>query len=390
MFILPEASMNKSTKRNIFLLGAAGNVYTVEYIKNVRNLEKENITILSYAAISKKISDEYNNLGVNVEYLGVNCSKLRKAIASLYFAAKHRRARDIDVLEIHYPASNSQAYFVSLILKILNVPSLVTYWGSDILRINREGAKKQRHILNYATKINLPSKSIHDKFIFFYGHDFDEKIVSAPFASPSLEELNNQMRIFSKSEAKKSLGFDQQRICVSVGYSGKKYHQHLKVIEQLSKMSNAEKQKFYLVVHLAGICDPLYQGEIEAALKRSGFDYSILPESFSLKRMAMLEIATDIFIHAQVSDALSSTVREYIFAKTVLVNPDWIKYQEFEDLGVKFIQYKDFSELPTILTKLLDGEINIDKDANSRLIYDNFSWKEAKPKWDSIYNELFN
>ena len=133
-------------------------------------------------------------------------------------------------------------------------------------------------------------------------------------------------------------------------------------------------------------CTFSYMDELRAALTASGISYIIMDEMISLEQIAKLRCAMDIFIHAQVTDALSSTIREYIYAGTDLINPVWIRYDEFDRLGIEYCRYDDFDMLEECLKKLIDGEIRIDSERNSEIIYRNYSWDTVRNEWMDIYS----
>ena len=79
------------------------------------------------------------------------------------------------------------------------------------------------------------------------------------------------------------------------------------------------------------------------------------------------------FIHAQISDALAGSIKEYLYAGAVLINPEWIDYSECKEIGIGYLEYKAWEEIPNLLEKAL----RLNKDmllSNREKLYNYFSW----------------
>ena len=109
-----------------------------------------------------------------------------------------------------------------------------------------------------------------------------------------------------------------------------------------------------------------------------------------MNEIAVLRRATDIFIQAQITDALSGTIREVLYSGTILINPSWIKYREFDKIGIEYLQYDNIDDIADIVVRVLDGTYTVDTKKNKEKIYNSFSWKAVIDKWQRIYNEEIN
>ena len=115
--------------------------------------------------------------------------------------------------------------------------------------------------------------------------------------------------------------------------------------------------------------------------------YILLKEMMPLEDVAKLRSATDIMIHGQTTDALSGSIREAVFAGAVLINPEWIKYREFERLGIEYIEYSSFDELSDVLEKIINKEIVINTEKNAELMFSEYSRDSVYEDWMRIFNE---
>ena len=91
-------------------------------------------------------------------------------------------------------------------------------------------------------------------------------------------------------------------------------------------------------------------------------------------------------IRDRTTDALSGTIRECIFSEAILINPIWIRYQEYEKLGVDYIEYEQFDLLPEIIDDYLDGKYHIDTKRNAKLVSSVYSWDAVREDWLKVIN----
>jgi len=127
-----------------------------------------------------------------------------------------------------------------------------------------------------------------------------------------------------------------------------------------------------------------YIDSIKVLLNKIGCEYQLITNFLSDIDVAKLRLATDVFIHAQTTDAFSASVLEYLFAGAVVINPKWISYEELRDLGIEYIEYSNFDELPEIIEQLLDSEINV-FESNRIKLESLSSWASVKEKWLALY-----
>ena len=100
--------------------------------------------------------------------------------------------------------------------------------------------------------------------------------------------------------------------------------------------------------------------------------------------VAKLRYATDIYINAQITDAFSASMQEYLFSGAIVFNPRWLSYPEISEFGLSCIEYNDISEIPKAISKALSVE-KCRKPENS-IIYKHTSWNEVKKGWEKSYS----
>ena len=97
--------------------------------------------------------------------------------------------------------------------------------------------------------------------------------------------------------------------------------------------------------------------------------------------MAEMWSQIGFFINAQTTDSLSASVLESLYAGCTLINGKWLRYPEYEEFGIKFYEFNDFSDLLPLIESIVKGENKPIMQEDSKLIYNQFSWEKARSFW---------
>ncbi|MDO5014967.1 MAG: hypothetical protein Q4E28_03330 [Clostridia bacterium] len=372
--------------KKVLLIANANSVWTKEYVKNIHYKFNNKVYITDYYGLNDDEKQFYKNLNVEIIDLFTDI-KLFKFIKYFVefkkFAKEHRD--EIDIVDIQSPPHSIQTYLIHKTIKKLNAKSIITFWGSDILRINSRDAKSMQKLIKQATWINIGTDHMFEVFKKYYDDSYNDKCTFVEFGSPALSYIKDCP--LTKTECKKIFGLNSEKITVAVGYNGGKAQQHLLAIQALSELKDDLKNKIQLMLHVGYNTNSEYNKEIEAALQKSNFDYVMLKEMLNLEEIAKLRLATDIFVHAQTTDGLSGSIREAVYSGAILLNPEWLKYDKFDNDGVEYIKYADFQQLPSKITDVLEGNISIDKCKNKEILDNEYSWKSVEHKWKRMFDD---
>lgn len=372
--------------KKVFVIGNASSIWVKEYIRNIHLKLGNKVYLTDYTGLSGAERDFYINNGV--ELVPLTCkTNLEKVFEYTKvfnnFAKKH--GSEIDLIDIQGPAHSFQAKIWARFIKKCNTRAVVTFWGSDILRLPENKSKNMKKTLDCCDLLNIGTLEMHDVLRKHFGNIYDDKCVYIGFGSPAIGEI--QECTLTKTECKSYFGMNPDKISVAVGYNGRRTQQHLNVIETVKTLSNEIKDAIELLLHVGPSTEPEYIQELKNALDGAGISYQLNENMMDLETVAKLRIATDIMVHAQVTDGLSGTVRECVYAGAVLINPTWLKYDKFDQDGVDYIQYKDFDSLANIIEKIITGKLTVDTEKNRKIIYDEFSWHAVERKWEQFLNE---
>lgn len=374
--------------KKVLVIGNASSIWIKEYIHNIHFKCHNTVYVTAYDPLSKEYLREYEDMNVSVVNLfGRNkaIDKLTKAAKLILFCFKNRN--NIDCIDIQSPPHSFQARLLSFLISAMGKKVVVTFWGSDLLRIDSKKAMKIEPIIKKADIINLPSDDLKEKFEYYFHGRYLCKETTACFGSPAFQYIKEIKDHGEKNQCKKWLGAEEDTITVAIGYNGSDAQQHLKIICSLKKQAEKFKDRITILIHLGYGFSEDYVEQIEEMLSDGCMKYILLKEMMPLEDVAKLRSATDIMIHGQTTDALSGSIREAVFAGAVLINPEWIKYREFERLGIEYIEYSSFDELSDVLEKIINKEIVINTEKNAELMFSEYSWDSVYEDWMRIFNE---
>ena len=154
------------------------------------------------------------------------------------------------------------------------------------------------------------------------------RLFSASLGSAPMEALNTLMLSHSKKYSKEVLDCPSDKISVLIGYSGKKLHQHIPIIEVLAKYDNF-KGKIHLLLPMTRDATGEYTEKVEDVAKKSGYSYSLLKNKLlSEDEVANLRYATDVVLQLSLYDGFSRSILECMFAKAIVIYGGWLGYDE--------------------------------------------------------------
>ena len=373
----------------ILMIANASSVWTKELIRNIHFPFGHEVTLATFDMLeSDSVKLAYKSMNTRVVNLGSSyhgaIGKIYKSFSLLKLAFLSRHLFDFVI--VHCPPNSFQAYIIAIAIKLIDTRTLTVFWGSDIQAIDCKGAKKLSHIVGASNSFNLGTVAMQRAFYNFFELKKTQKIYSSPFGSLAFSSIDEVTNKITKQECKKYFGLNPEKTCIAVGHSGKASHQHLLAIEALAKLPNDIKDRLQMLLHLHQGEDS-YIKQVCKMAKAASIEFTVIPHSLGLEEVAKLRVATDIFLHAQKNDALSGSIRECLYAEAILINPTWIEYDEYDELGIEYIKFSKFEELPEIIKNVLVGEIKVDTVKNHKIVDKMYSWNAVKRDWLKIFDE---
>ena len=392
---------------NIMLIADADSIWTKKYIENILLLDKNHITITSWN--NSKFFEFYKSNGITVNILEnngkifrwiesqdshSNIAKLLKKIyrrISLYLNLRKSffEGSTFDVIHIHYIYSNIEK-IIYRFLKRYDTNIIMTYWGSDLFR-NKLTSRDNAQLLQKAKAITFMSDSLYNHFRNIYGIKYDNKLHIIDFGVScydNIEKIQKDKNYRNRCKSLYELPFN--KIVIAMGYNGSPAQQHLEMLKAFGMLPKKIQEKCYLVIQYSyrQIKDDYYYRTIQKNLHKLYCEWKIIDYFLNDEQISHLRCATDIFIHAQLTDALSASMLEYLYAGALVLNGKWLDYEILAKNNIFYLNFANFKELTAIL-KVVLGKNSLTKsyatDQNKKILYNMNSWNAVKKSWLNLY-----
>lgn len=368
----------------VLIIADFSSVYMYEYVKEVISSEnfdegKEFYFFHSGQAIA---NEKYKELYSTVSKKMFFETPYRWKNYALIDAI--REIGTIDVLHVHYiklgfygAIKKHRKYIKKIIL---------TSWGSDFLRLPSRYRPLMKRFLDIADILAVDSENLRD-YALSLDSNYLDKMVIMKFGTPVVDELEKIKGKYDTSELREKFGIPQSSWVVACGYNGNVAQQHDKIVSALNSMEDIYKKQIFLYIHMGYAFDEEYCERLTNLLNLSHISYTIDKNFYDAKEMAKIRMLADIFIHGQTTDANSSSLFEYLYADTIVINGKWLPYKDVKKYQIPIFEFSEFSELSKIVPYVMDNydvEIAKLKEKNKKLL-EARSWKKLKKKWQELY-----
>jgi len=297
------------------------------------------------------------------------------------------KAGKFDIINLHY-VGYVDVLTVSFLKAVLKSKLILSYWGSDLLRTKGKVLRLIGPFVKKADFITFDNDDLKDKFKATYKWADNTKSETVLLGTPILDIICEKREKKPLSRIKQEWEITEGKTIVAIGYSGIPQHQHLEVVDSISKLSSDIKEKIFMIFQMTYGGTEEYRKRVIEKAESSGCEYRVLTEFMSDEEVSDLRILTDIFVNAQVTDALSGSVCENLFAETVLINAEWLRYREFEENDFRYLEFKEINEVGKLVEDIILKKTKLDCSVNQELILNLRAWKGCKPKWDKVYDEV--
>jgi glycosyltransferase involved in cell wall biosynthesis len=288
-----------------------------------------------------------------------------------------------DIVDIHFVEPYYSKYLCGLPNKLI-----CTIFGSDLFRTSDKQKKMQKAIFEKANKIVL-AENMRDYFVSHF-EGMEAKLYYTQYGSEILEKIVLLKSNLSIPVIRKKYNVEGAKMVVSCGYNRIKEQQHLKIIDELTKLDVGIKNKIHLLFLLTnGNATNEYLEEIERRLKQSAISYTCIHNKVTEIEIAELRILTDIAINMQTTDALASSIKEEFAAGTIVMVGDWLPYKIYENLGIHYYEI-NFQTINDRFVFVIENFDQIKKmvKKNEDIVLNFASWSSLINKWVDLYNTV--
>lgn len=266
--------------------------------------------------------------------------------------------------------------------------------GSDLYRQSANVFFKylQKRIIKRADWISSESEETREYF---------EKVYHAKkYGTPhsiirfGVDILNAFEKLCSADveDIKDKYGIPRGKIVIMCGTNAKHEHQHMKIIDAVEKLPKEVLGKCCLLIPMTYGGTDEYQESVRKKAAEVINDSVILQRFLSTDEMAEIATATDIMIHVQTTDQLSSAMLSHMYCGNVVIAGSWLPYDNLRNNGIEFISIDNICELTEQLKRVIP-DIKQWKNLckkNADVVYNLSSWERCAQEWYHVYDQLIN
>lgn len=371
--LIPE-----SKTRVVLITTEANSIFIKEYVENVL-LGRYDVLLVTNEC--RKYRRFYRENGVKVVVW--NPPKTFALRPAGRISDKIRRD---DIIHVHYVEPNYLRYLFVPWIKCKK--RILTYWGSDLLRLPMGQIKSIGPFLYTADSLVIMNENMRPKMQEAVGKWRWNRIKCIDFGNSIFDEIDKAEKIMTADDCRKRFELPTDKITVAVGYNPIREQQHLEMMQEVVKLPEELLSQMFFVFHFGyGQRETAYINRLYKLLEENNLQYIVLEKFLEKQETAILRLCMDVFLYGQTTDALSASMLEYMYAGAVLIKPAWLKYAEFEDYD--YHEYKKFEELAPLLERLVRQGI-VKTEHNRKLLKGRKSWDVYTPQWRALYGEKPN
>jgi hypothetical protein len=329
-------------------------------------------------------SDSGKKLGL-VSMLFLKMPKLRVLMKIVFLRRRVRKElSSYDVINIHC---------VSLIYRFLikglrkrGKLLIASLWGSDFLRANVFALRALGYVLRFSDVITSNNPEVLKRVASHYG-SFSERFKVVRFGLRSLDKIGELRLSEGCSGSKVALGLPMDKTIITCGYNAIREQQHAIMVDALAALPTNVKSRIYAVLQMSYPDNPMYRQEIKKRLDAGSVNYLMIDKMQSFEDVCRLRLASDMAINLQVTDSLSGSIQEHIFAGSYLIVGSWLPYEVFESIGVPLHKVSNSIDITKAIENYLvvQGKRENIAPAYADALYDFSSWRTNIIKWKDLY-----
>ena len=260
--------------------------------------------------------------------------------------------------------------------------------GSDFYRASKAEREYKRPLIACADRVTAETTRTIQEFREYYGTSIKNDVGLLPFGIEILDCIYSSSHL-NANGLKQKFHIPINRIVITCGHNANSAHQHLKIIDALNRLpDNIQKQIVCVFPMTYPDVFADYRKEVCDRLQNVGFDSVVLTEFMDFQSMSEYALISDIMIHVQTTDQLSSTMLEEMYAGSVVIAGSWLPYQSLHEMGIYFL---DVDTIPDVTVVLEEVVQNLDSykekcKGNSEIVWNYSSWDVLATKWRALWD----
>lgn len=355
----------------------------IEELCEALSNKDENIFLLDigefvfYNFNEKKSNRLYSNRVVDIL---LKLPKIRRIIKTFILKQYIINGRKFDVANIHYLSPIYAAIIPILKKKCDRI--VVVPWGSDVQRIKEKNRKLLSDKIFFKIDYVISPHEGFSKFLLNTYKINHNKIREARFGNKSIERIKSILDNSDKNEIRDYFNLSQDSFIITIGYNASIYQQHLLILKKIKDISQSFSKNIVLFLPMTyRLEEKNYLNEVKVCLEDLNLQYKIFSQMLSDDEVTKLRIISDITINMQTTDGFSSSIREHLMCKNIVILGDWLNYKIFDNYNVFYLK-SSINELSSKLEYAINNYQSLKKLAEN-----NFELIEKISSWDNVIFE---
>ena len=269
--------------------------------------------------------------------------------------------------------------------------------GSDLYRESERPILRlaQKNLIRHADIISSENEQTKDFFYKVYGNwtkKIPHRIVRFGVdIIDDLAELKDVSDNNCRNIIRSKWNIPDDKCIIMLGYNRNRAHQHIDLINALRRVDKKLIEKCFFIIPMTyGPDDSDYCESVEDAIKSLTSQYIILERFMNSREMAETVVLTDILIHVQTTDQLSSTMMAHLYNGNIVIAGKWLPYSGIKEADIQFWDVDNVADLKDVIPDIV---LNIDHYKaicldNDKKAYSFSSWECCAKDWFNIYEIL--
>ncbi len=284
-------------------------------------------------------------------------------------------------------------YFFPKLLRSKTKVLYLEVGGSDLYRSANKWIKRffQKRIISYADIISSENEQTRDYFYQRYG-EWTRKIPHRiiRFGVDVIDEINSIDKT-DKSLLREKWNIPSDKCVVMLGHSGQPAHQHSRIMRALGHIDRRTIARCFFIVPMTyGTPNEDYRRSVEDSVKKFTCQYLFLDDYLNKTEMAEIAIVSDVMIHVQTTDQLSSTMMSHLYCGNIVIAGSWLPYDCLKKENIQFIEVATVEAIADVLPEIVENyETYKKKYKQNRVpVYKISSWENCIRDWYSVYDSV--
>ncbi len=253
--------------------------------------------------------------------------------------------------------------------------------GSDLYRSDEYGFQYKKDLIDLADIISGETEETIATFLNKYPEATDKMrcVVHGVSVIDYIDKVSA-----SKQELCSKFNIPSDKIIITCGHNANKAHQHVAMINSIKQLSEEVKnQAFFVFPMTYNSVDVKYVEQIKNMLNEAEVGFRVMTDFMDENEMAEYAKVSDIMIHVQTTDQLSSTMLEEMYAGAVIIAGSWLPYESLSNRGIFFLTVNNIQEISKIISNIIDNmDFYKTHCINNRaIIREYISWDSVVGTW---------